>query len=696
MAGTPDINQIRTGTLRRDIEIIPPGRHGAYPMIFDPAAESYFKLSVPAWQMLSRYDRDMSVKEFGERLVRSGVPADPVEILTLKQFLQQNNLLTPDAETFAAQAAQRRENKGKHLWLKVASAYLYFKLPPLHPQPFIDKIKPYISFIGTKYFFRALAIPAILGYLMAFRDLPGIRAMLEDSFSWAGLVKYFFAIVLLKIIHESGHLAANMHFNCRVRAIGVSVIFLYPRFFSDTTDSWRLPRSQRLLVDAGGLLSEVICGGLAALAWCYLPPGNLQSTMFFIFAVSTAGTILVNGNPLIRFDGYYILCDILNTENLMQRSGEYFKQFNRHFLFRAGPMPQEDRPLLMLSFGIAAFIYRFLLYTSIILVIYNSMIKAVGIMLLLVEVFTIFVLPFYNEVRIVKALSKRAGTRANLFFVFVLLGAAGLVLFLPLSWRTRLPGETTCPEATPVTVLESGYLAADAPDKPFEVRAGQPILKLVSPKLDMELDRRRAILKENEVLLQQQLNTEETYGDSILTRQKIHSEKSRIADLEKRKRLLTVSAGSSGVFVPYYSALSSGAMLVTGMAAGVINPSEMRVTAYASDEQLARLKKGMRVIFRFRDSREDHGGTILGINSVPAVFTPSPLLSVAGGEIPVQPVPGKRGEFAPANTMFKVEIMPDKPILQQQGRTLRVLVSNREILFDKFVSSVIYFFRSEF
>ena len=665
-------------------------------MIFDPAAENYFKLSVPAWQMLSRYDRDMSVKEFGDRLRRSGIPAEPVEILTLKQFLVQNNLLTPDAETFAAQAAQRREAKNKHLWLKVASAYLYFKLPPLHPQPFIDKIKPCIGVIGSKYFFWSLAIPAILGYLLAFRNLPGIRAMLEDSFSWAGLVKYFFAVILLKIIHESGHLAANMHFNCRVRAIGISVIFLYPRFFSDTTDSWRLPRKQRLLVDAGGLLSEVLCGGLAALAWCYLPPGNLQSTMFFIFAVSTAGTILVNGNPLIRFDGYYILCDILNIENLMQRSSEYLKQFNRHFLFRVGPVPQEERPLLMFSFGIAAFIYRFLLYTSIILVIYNSMIKAVAVILLVLEVFTIFILPFYNEVRIVKALSKRAGTRANLFFILVLLGAAGLVLFLPLSWRTRLPGEVTCPEATPVTVLESGYLAADAPDKPVRVRAGQTVLKLVSPKLDMELARRKAILKENEVLLQQQLNTETTFGDSMLTRQKILSEKARIADLEKRKKRLNISAGNDGVFVPRYSELSSGAALFTGMIAGVVNPSEMRVTAYASDEQLARLKSGMRVVFRFRDSNTDNGGVISRINPVPAVFTPSPLLSVAGGEIPVRSVPGKPGEFTPEHTMFKVEITPDKPVVQQQGRTLRVLVSNREILFDKFVSSVIYFFRSEF
>lgn len=334
--------------------------------------------------------------------------------------------------------------------------YLYFKLPPLHPQPFIDKIRPWTGFIGSRTFVLCLLFPAIAGYLLALRNFSAVAANFEASFSWAGLVKYFFAIVLLKFVHESGHLAANMHFNCRVRAVGISMIFLYPRFFSDTTDSWRLPPRQRLLIDSGGLLSEMICGGLAALAWCYLPPGRLQSTMFFIFAVSTVSTLLVNGNPLIRFDGYYILCDLLNVENLMQRSTDYIKQLSRHWLFGLGPAPEEERPLLLFSFGVAAFIYRFLLYTSIILVIYNSMIKAVAIVLLLLEVLTIFVMPLYNEARIVRALSKRAGHRANLTFVAVACLGAALILFLPLSWRTRLPGEIRRAARTLVTIPETG------------------------------------------------------------------------------------------------------------------------------------------------------------------------------------------------------------------------------------------------
>ena len=405
MAQIPDdIKSIRTGVLRRDIELIPPGKHGPYPMIFDPAAESYYKVSFSAYQMLKHCTRDRSIGEFCRHLSRAGFPADPEEVLLLKQFLIQNNLLIPDAEQFSAKLANHRKAKGKYVWLKFASAYLYFKLPPLHPQPLIDKLKPYLHFLGSPVFFWLLAIPALLGYCLAFRDFSNVLGTFKASFSWAGLVKYFFAIILLKIVHESGHLAGNVHFNCRIRSVGISVIFLYPRFFSDTTDSWRLAPHQRLLIDAGGLLAEVICGGLAALLWCYLPPGKLQSTMFFIFSTSTVTTLLVNGNPLIRFDGYYILCDLLKVENLMSRSSSFLRQWSRCLIFGVGAPPQEERPFLMAGFGVAAFVYRFLLYTSIILLIYNTMIKAVAVILLLLEVFSIFIFPLQKI--------------SNLFFVF--------------------------------------------------------------------------------------------------------------------------------------------------------------------------------------------------------------------------------------------------------------------------------------
>ena len=137
-------------------------------------------------------------------------------------------------------------------------------------------------------------------------------------------------------------------------------------------------------------------------------------------------------------------------------------------------------------------------------------------------------------------------------------------------------------------------------------------------------------------------------------------------------------------------------MLPAGAVIGVINSPNNIVTAYASDDQLSRLAVGMKVFLRLRDSGKDQSGTIVKINPVPSVLPPSPLLSVFGGEIKVQPAPGKNGGYLPEKSMFKVEIVSDAPLACQQGRTLRVLVQNREILFDKFVSSMISFFRREF
>ncbi len=336
-------------------------------MIFDPAAGLYYKISPLSALIISKLDRDYELREFTARLKSFGIDVDDADVAELVGFLSTNNLLAPEFGRFEQKLSMLRQAKAKTWFLRLASLYVYFRLPPWHPEKFLRRIAPYVGFMAQRWFVLLLLLPALLGYLLALRDFSTVRSAFVDSLSWAGLVKYFLAIILLKVIHESAHSLAATHFQCRVRAIGVGFIFFYPRIFTDTTDSWRLERRKRLLIDAAGLIAEVICGGLAALWWSYLPPGAGKSTTFYIFAVSTLSTLLVNGNPLIRYDGYYILCDLLNTENLMGRSVEYVKQFWRYVCFRLGTPPQESRPIVMLVFGISTFIYRILLYTSIII-----------------------------------------------------------------------------------------------------------------------------------------------------------------------------------------------------------------------------------------------------------------------------------------------------------------------------------------
>lgn len=322
--------EIFTGELRKDLRIIRPEKDGDSIMLFDPVSENYFRITPSTALILGRMNKNCPLEEFEQKLTRAGIPFSHDELLGLISFLQQNNLTAFEIGAYENKKKMIANVKEQTWLLRLASVYMFFKLPPWHPDRFLKAIGPYVSFLAGKFFLYPVLLVSLLGYLLVLRDFSTVRTTFLDSLSWAGLAKYFAAIILLKIVHEFSHALAAVHFNCRVRAFGVSFIVFYPRLFTDTTDSWRLPRRQRLLIDAGGLIGELLLGGIAALLWCYLPPGAFKSTMFYIFAVSSLSTILMNGNPLIRYDGYYILCDLLNAENLMMRSTEFVKIGRAH------------------------------------------------------------------------------------------------------------------------------------------------------------------------------------------------------------------------------------------------------------------------------------------------------------------------------------------------------------------------------
>ncbi len=687
--------EIRTGTLRQDIELIRPGAHGAYAMLFDPAAESYFKISPHTALIISRLDRDCTLPEFAERLRAAGIPATPEELTGLIGFLQQNNLLAFEYGHYEQKRIQQKKIKKQTFFLRMASAYMFFKLPAWHPDAFLKRLAPYVRFLTGRRFLMLLILPALLGYLLALRDFSTVRSTFLDSLSWAGLVKYFFAIVFLKIVHESSHMLAAIHFGCRVRAVGVSFIVFYPRMFSDTTDSWRLPRRQRLLIDAAGILGELLLGGLAALLWIYLPPGTMKSTMFYIFAVSSLSSLLVNGNPLIRYDGYYILCDLVNVENLMTRSIEYVKQWWRYFFFHLGKPPGEKRWLLMSVFGVAAFLYKIVLYTSIIMIIYNSFIKAVAVVLLLLEVYTIFLYPMYREFKTIQALSKKAEKKASWIFGASALAIVAGVLFFPLSWSIVLPGEIRPEKHELLTVTEGGYLTAKLSGDAVSAAKGETLFMLASPVLEFSIRRLEGMLAQDQLLLHQQETDRESIGLSILTREKIKSDMLALREMKRRRENLRSCAAFDGTFVPQRE-FSAGAYLPAGMIAGELVSGRKMIHAYATDREIFKLKPGQEVEVILTDRLEKLPGKITLVNPVATALRNSALLQHFGGEIPVYIDEKRPGEYLSVLPLYRVEIALDDETGYQSGRNVRVKVLHREVLAGRIYDLLLSVFLREF
>lgn len=685
------------GNLRADIELIRPGRHGDFYMLFDPSSEHYFKIGEDAVQILSRLDQPYELEAFLERLRRTGVQATKEDVLTLVNFLVQNSLLEPGYGQVEMQKKKVEEIKKQTRFLRWASIYMFIKLPPLRPARLMEVLKPYTDFLVSRWMLCLIALPALVGYILIIRDFSAVRATFMDSLSWAGLAKYFVAILLLKVVHEIAHSLAANHFGCKVRAIGMSFIVFYPRLFTDTTDSWRLPRKQRLLIDAGGIISELLVGGIAALLWCYMPPGAGKSTMFYIFAVSTLSTLLANGNPLIRYDGYYILCDLLNMENLMGRSIEYLRSVFRWAVFGVGERPVEKRWVLLLSFGVAAFIYKIFLYTAIILIIYAQFVKAIAVVLLLAEVYVLLIFPLWRELKNIRALSRKAAKRADRLRIIVLLAGIGTVLFFPLSWNVELPAEIQPVKRELVVTQEAGILVSDWPRTAREVRKGETLYQLSSPQLDFSVVRFTWMAKADELLFGMQQLDRESYGDSLLTREKLKSDWIGIREMKRRSTMLRGVAPEDGLFIPARDDISRGSWFPPGLCIGELVSPQLAVTAYADDRQVRKLKEGTAVTIYLPDSMKSLRGKIRSLDRIPAKLQHTPLLQVYGGPIPVYPDESQAGGFISVNALYRVDIDFDDPAVRQlQGRTVMAKIHHRERLIGKIFDFTVAVLRREF
>lgn len=681
------------GILRPDLELI----RSTPPLLFDRNSDSYFKIAPEMADIAAFMTKSMPLAQFMELLRRNGMVIPEENVINLLVFLKQNNLLVPEYGEIERKRSAVKTNKEKNRFLRFSAAYLFFRLPPWRPEKFFEKIKPFVSWIGSKTTVMFLLIPAIFGYLMMFREFGAVKAAFINTISWANLVKYFAAIVLLKLLHEASHSIAAIHFNCRVRGIGIGLMVFYPRFYTDTTDCWRLPKSQRLLIDGAGIIAEVLFGGIAALLWCYLPPGMWKSTMFYIFAVSTLSTLLVNGNPFIRYDGYYILCDLTDMDNLMSRSSEYIKQFWRYYLLRLGKKPEHEKGMFLLVFGIFSFIYRIFLYTSIILVIYHKFIKVLAVVMMILELYSIMIYPFWKEIQTIKLLSEQSANQARKYFIIILLLLTGGILFIPFPWNIKLPGECVPMEKTMVAIPESGYLSEKFSHKSRMVKKGDLILKLTSTDLDIAIEKLEKSLKYDKMLYQQQSTDQKNYFLSSITIEKIRSGSLRMKELLRRKNNLRIVAVNGGVFVPRIPELSAGAYLFKGQLAGEIISEKLKIHGYATDQQISYIKIGDTAIVQLGKSLSSCRAKIINIAQVAVDLKNSPLLQPFGGPIPGCVKENSPMDYESVHPLYRIELELDSEKHNLSvGRSVTVKTDHSHQLYKPVIRFFISIFRREF
>lgn len=411
----------------------------------DPVSAKYFRLSQYEFTLLKAFDGTMTLEEVLGVLRDRGHQYTVEDARTIEDKAGRLGLLLGTrfnsaqfqkhikSQTLAAKRAAR-----------LSSIYFLF-IPLLNPDRFLERTLWLFRLAANRLTAAAVLLAAPGAVYLVISGIPRMQMEYLFFFNWQNLLALWITIAITKFIHELAHAYVAKSYGLHVPQMGVAFLIFFPCLFCNTTDAWQLAdRRQRMSISAAGIISEAVLAVISAYVWYYTKPGLLNSLAFYLMALSFVSTLLFNGNPLLKFDGYFVLIDHIRIPNLASKAARYIKYL---FLNRVlgislvtNPATNMREVSIFTTYGISAFVYRIFLYTAIVTGVYYRFDKVLGIVLACLAFGLFIVRPLWRGVKALTIQRSEMRFRRRELGIFLLLvGAVVVPLCLPLSSKTVFP-----------------------------------------------------------------------------------------------------------------------------------------------------------------------------------------------------------------------------------------------------------------
>ncbi|MGN6084628.1 HlyD family efflux transporter periplasmic adaptor subunit [Trinickia sp.] len=650
--------------LREDLKLMPgPAASDGSPTwtLHDPARHRYVRIGWLEFEVLARWALGNAEAVARSISTETTIRATTQDVSDVLNFLYRAGLIAPadarSTERFAAELAAQRLSPAR--WL--LKNYLSIKMRLLNPDRVLSAVVPRIGWVFTRGAAIALALLAALGFYLISRQWDVYTHSLLHLFSLQGAALVGLALASAKVVHEIGHGVVAKRMGCRVPAMGVAFLVLWPVLWTDTTDAWRLTdRRQRLAIDAAGMVAETTLAVFASLAWSILPDGALRTGAFLLSSSTWLLTIAINVNPLMRFDGYFLLSDWLEVPNLQERGFAIGRWWLRETLFGLGDPPPEHFPRnkqrILIAYALACMVYRFSLFLGIALVVYHKAFKALGIFLMCVEIGWFLVRPIVGELRVWQSRlgSDRPNRRATV--TIACCGAAFLLLVVP--WRSEVSAPALMRAAKQATlyVAEPGQLVRQSGNG-VAVTAGQPVFELRSPTVEYHKAVALATLAGEQSRMKGQAFDPEEAAMIGVGEQELQGAIAAVDQVAAQEALLTVRAPFSGV-VTDVPPMREGEWLPRREPLAVlIDPSSAAVEAFVGEADLPRVHPGARARFFPENGDPPIDLVVSGVEASSArVLDVAELASVNGGGVAVRKTADNK--LVPETAVYRAVLVP--------------------------------------
>lgn len=611
-------------------------------MLQDAASGKSHRFSPAAYRFIGLMDGERSVDELWQAVSTDAGDEAPTqdEVIRLLGQLHAVDALICDAipdseELFRRFSKHDRMKFKQRLWSPLA-----VRLPLIDPERFLERtyplIAPLFSRWGAFIFFSVITVGAVFAGIH-WVDLT--EDVVDRALTPTNLLILWLVYPVVKAFHELGHGYAVKHAGGEVHEIGVMLLVFIPVPYVDATAAWGVrDKGRRMLIGAAGILVELLIGSLALAVWLNIEDGMIHGIAYNVMLICGVSTLLFNGNPLLKFDGYYVLSDALEIPNLGTRSTQYLSYLVQRYLFRlesaSSPANTPGERVWCFIYGIAAFIYRLLIMFIIILYV-GGKFFAIGVLLALWAVTTQILVPIsksvlflFNDSRLHRHRGRSIGLAAA-----VLTGIVVTTTLLPAPFWTLADGVVWPSERSYIRAGADGFVAELLVSSGDFVEPDQPLLRMRDPFLEMRLKVLEASVRE--------LNSQLTLARATdrvqvaLIREELASESAELARAKERVEALLVHSSRSGRVIIPDETDAVGQFIRKGeRLAYVIEPDDLlTVRVVVSDDEVALIAESTRSVL-VRSSSWDPSvweGQIR--RQVPGGTTrlPSTALGTAGG-----------------------------------------------------------------
>jgi putative peptide zinc metalloprotease protein len=526
-------------------------------MLQDTTSGRFHRLTPGAYALVAAMDGLTTLQVIWESACKSlpdGLPSQDEVVQLLSQLHAVDLLvceLSPDiAELFQRFRRQRRDQLRRRFFDPMGMRW-----PLWNPDAFLERWYPHLRVLLSGYRGAVVWLLTVMPALMlAGVHWPALTENISDRIlSAQNLVLLWFIFPVVKALHELGHGFATKAGGGRVHEMGLMLMVFTPVPYVDASAAYAFPSKwRRAVVGAAGILVETWLAALAMYVWVLAEPGLVRAVAFNVMVIAGVSTVIVNGNPLMRYDGYHVLADVLEMPNLASRGSRYFTYLADRYLFRALDLEAPDESgserFWLVIYTVASTAYRIAIMVSMIWFL-SKKYFFFGVLLALWAAISLLCIPLWKGWRHVTESPALHRTRDHALRVTVgtLLALVVLLTVVPMPFLTQAEGVVWLPEQQIVRARAAGFVHQVLTPSGAATSAGSPVVLLSNRTLETDLAQSHGRVDELDARLRDSMLDTPT---AALVNQAQLAE-AREAERQNAAKVgeLLVTAGDSGQFL---------------------------------------------------------------------------------------------------------------------------------------------------